>query len=417
MALSEYIPKKERIYFMNIIKKYLNNVYLYVLLLIPILCMSAGATYTFGKIMGWHPTSPWRFVLLFDFSQIVYLLISIYFIYKKRRISSYTEKDIFWIKFYITIALFIQYNFIMHVFPTHNAWSCSFIFMGVVAFLFDTKLMLTHILGYVFFLIVAHILHWEELVPNNLGEKLGIMMYQIVVFLITSVVFFFITFLVERFLIQEQEEETENVYLMEKQLEYYQNCDMLDKELRKFRHDIKGHFIGMEYLLEHKNYEELSTYFKELNDSFTFQEKMYFSGNLIIDSILNYDMPNRCNPHVNKVVYGRLVDIVTISSIDLCTLFSNMLSNAINAVNECSLEEHPKLSVRFDYGSKFFSITIINSIPAKNITLKKEEIMVPLDRNHGHGMRKIRDICEKYNGEFNQTGEGNTITTTAYLPL
>ena len=133
---------------MNTIKKYLNDVYLYILLLIPILCISAGITYTFGKIVGWHPASPWFFVLLFDTSQIIYLLISCYFIYKKRKITSFTEKDIFWIKVYITIALFIQYNFILHVFPTYNSWCCSFIFMGVVAFLFDTRLMLTHILGY-----------------------------------------------------------------------------------------------------------------------------------------------------------------------------------------------------------------------------------------------------------------------------
>lgn len=402
---------------MSIIKKYLNNVYLYVLLLAPGFCMCAGATYTFGKIAGWYPNSPWFFVLLFDFSQLIYLLISCCFIFRKKRITSYSEKDIFWIKVYLTLSLFIQYNFIMHLFPTLNAWSCSFIFMGIVAFLFDTKLMLTHIAGYTAFLIMAHILHWEELVPKDPSERIDVLLYRSVVYVITSVVFFFITFFVERFLMQEQEQETENVYLMEKQLEYYQNCDMLDKELRKFRHDIKGHFLGMEYLLEHENYEELSTYFKELNDSFRFQKKMYFSGNLIVDSILNYDLPNRCNSHVNRVVYGRLADIVTISSIDLCTLFSNMLSNAINAANECSLEEHPQLSVRFDYGSKFFSITIINSIPAKNTTSKKEEIFYSLDRNHGYGMRKIKDICEKYSGEFEQTRQGNIITTTAYLPL
>ena len=94
-----------------------------------------------------------------------------------------------------------------------------------------------------------------------------------------------------------------------------------------------------------------------------------------------------------------------------------MLSNAINAANECSLEEQPLLSVRFDHGSKFFSITVINSIPAKNTSSKKEESSYFLDRNHGYGMHKMKDICKKYNGEFNQTYQDNTITTTAYLPL
>lgn len=401
---------------MNIIKKYWNDVYRYILLLIPGNCICAGFGYTFGKIAGWHQESPWPIVLLFDFSQLIYLLIAFGFIYRKKKISYYTERDIFWIKVFVTVSLFIQYNFIMHGFPTYNAWCCSFIFMGIVAFLFDTKLMLTHIIGYTVFLIVAHILHWEQLVPLALGEPAEILMYRINVYMLTSVAFLFITYFVERFLMQEQEQESENVYLMEKQLEYYQNCDLMDKELRKFRHDIKEHFLVLKYLSENKKYEEFTDYFNDLDESFAFQEKLYFSGNLIIDSILNYDIPNKCSPHVERLVFGKLAEIQTVSSIDLCTLFSNMLSNAINAVNQCSDQESPQLSVRFDYGSKFFSITIINSIPEGNADRKTaKKIRIP-DRNHGHGMRKMMDICEKYNGEFSQTNQDGKMITTAYLP-
>ena len=216
---------------------------------------------------------------------------------------------------------------------------------------------------------------------------------------------------------QEQEQENENIYLMEKQLEYYQNCDLMDKELRKFRHDIKGHFLGMDYLLENKNYDELSSYFKELNNSFAFQEKLYFSGNLIIDSILNYDIPNKCEPHVKRFVSGRLMEIETVSSIDLCTLFSNMLSNAIRGANQCPSSEEPQLSVRFDYGSKFFSITVVNSIPDGYSVSRTAKNNHTLDRNHGYGLGKMRDICEKYNGEFDQSSQDGKITTSAYLPL
>ena len=402
---------------MNIIKKYWNDVYRYVLLLIPGTCICAGITYTFGKIAGWFPDSPWGLVLLFDSSQLVYLFISLCFIHYKKKVIYYSERDISRIKLFITISLFIQYNFIMNLFPTTNAWSCSFIFMGIVAFLFDTKLMLTHITGYTVFLLMAHFLHYEQLVPQDPGARTELMMYRSVVYVITSVAFLFITYFVEKFLMQEQEQENENIYLMEKQLEYYQNCDLMDKELRKFRHDIKGHFLGMDYLLENKNYDELSSYFKELNNSFAFQEKLYFSGNLIIDSILNYDIPNKCEPHVKRIVSGRLMEIETVSSIDLCTLFSNMLSNAIRGANQCPSSEEPQLSVRFDYGSKFFSITVVNSIPDGYSVSRTAKNNHTLDRNHGYGLGKMRDICEKYNGEFDQSSQDGKITTSAYLPL
>lgn len=64
---------------MNIIKKYWNDVYRYILLLIPGTCICAGITYTFGKFAGWFPDAPWLFVLLFAFSQLIYLGISFCF--------------------------------------------------------------------------------------------------------------------------------------------------------------------------------------------------------------------------------------------------------------------------------------------------------------------------------------------------
>ncbi len=99
---------------MDVIKKYWNIVYQYILLLTPCACMCAGLIYTFGKFAGWHPDTSWFWVVLFDSSQLVYLFISLYFIYHKKKVSYYSEKDIFRIKTFITISLFIQYNFIIH---------------------------------------------------------------------------------------------------------------------------------------------------------------------------------------------------------------------------------------------------------------------------------------------------------------
>lgn len=402
---------------MNVIKKYWNDAYRYVLLLIPGNCICAGIIYTIGKLAGWYPKVPWGIVLIFDFSQLLYLFISFCFMYHKKKVTYYSEKDIALIKLFVTISLFIQYNLIMNFFPTTNTWSCSFVFMGIVAFLFDMKLMLFHIIGYTIFITIAHIRHYEYFVPEDPAIRLKLMSFEILIYVLVSIAFLIITYLVERFMIQEQEQEAENIYLMEKQLDYYQSCDMMDREIRKFRHDIKGHFIGMEYLLENKRYDELFDYFKELNDSFAFQEKLYFSGNLIIDSILNYDIPNKCKSHVKRIVTGTLAEVETVSSIDLCTLFSNILSNAIRCANQCSESDEPQLSVRFDYGSNYFSITVVNSVPDGYSISKVQKNSHTLDRNHGYGLSKIRFICEKYDGTFEQTSQNKKMTTTVYLPL
>lgn len=398
---------------MNIINKYWNSVYLYILILIPGACMCAGLFYTTEKLAGWYPDAPWIGVFLFDLSQVIYLLIALRFIQHKRKVTNFSELDIKKIKRFITVSLFIQYNFIIHLFPTYNTWSCTAIFMGFVAFLFDTKLMIVHIVGYMISLVFGHILYWDQMVPVVLEEFQDAIYYRLVVLSFTSTSIIIITHLAEKFLMQAREQELENVHLMEKQLDYYHNCDLMDTELRKFRHDIKGHFLCMDYLLESEDYEELAQYFSDLKESFEIQKKIYFTGNLILDSVINYDIPNRCNSYVKKTITGRLPEIATISSIDLCTLFSNMLSNAIQAVNKCLPEEKTQLSIHFDCGSSYFSIVIINSSSTETLgSSAKSE-----DRNHGYGIKKIKDICEKYNGSFQQEQVEDLVHTTVYLPL
>ena len=117
---------------MNVIKKYWNNVYLYILLLIPTACLIAGVYYTSAKLAGYYPNASWLTVFVFDFSQLTYYLIAFWFILHKKKVMYYSERDITRIKIFITISLFIQYNFIMHTFPSQNAWTCTFIFLGIV---------------------------------------------------------------------------------------------------------------------------------------------------------------------------------------------------------------------------------------------------------------------------------------------
>lgn len=76
---------------MNISQKYLNDAYLYILLLIPGTCCCAGIFYTWGNIAGLYHTS-WPLILLFDSSQILYLTISFLFIHKKRNFPILLKK-------------------------------------------------------------------------------------------------------------------------------------------------------------------------------------------------------------------------------------------------------------------------------------------------------------------------------------
>ena len=187
----------------------------------------------------------------------------------------------------------------------------------------------------------------------------------------------------------------------------------MDTELRKFRHDIKNHFMCMEYLFRNDKQEELDQYFLDLQQAFSFRDKLYVSGNDIIDAILNHDLRSNCNENVKITVYGSLPVLKTVSAMDLCTVFSNLLSNAIASANQVEEIREPEIIIRFMGGNSYFSITVSNSVMEVDVDKKSKR----KDRNHGHGIHNIKETVEKYNGNFEQNIEGDMFISSVYFPI
>lgn len=379
----------------------------------PGFCACAGTWWTICKLLGWYNHLDWAQLLTFDFTQIIYFSVAIIFISKNRKDHSYIPEHLAEVKGFIVTALFIQYNFIMYLFPSEHVWECTFLFFAIIAFLFDSKLTLLNVIAYFFALLTAHMVRPESFLPLNDANVTEVMAWRMMIYWLTSICILFIVYFVERFLMQAQESDEENVHLMEKQLKYYRNIELMDMELRKFRHDIKNHFMCMEYLFRNDKQEELDQYFLDLQQAFSFQKKMYVSGNDIIDAILNHDLNSSCKKEVQVTVYGSLPPLETVSAMDLCTVFSNLLSNAIASVNKVDESLQPELIIRFMGGNSYFSITVSNSFyeDADAQTKRKK------DRNHGHGIRNIKETVEKYEGSFEQYIEKDMFICSVYFPI
>lgn len=403
---------------MNIIKKYWDSVYIYVLLIIPFYCTCAGVFETICKAAGLYSDLSWFKIAAFDISHLMYLGIAIYFIYQNHKNSSYITEHLFYVKGFIIVSLFIQYNSLLNLFPSKHIWACTFAFFAAIIFLFDSKIMLVTILTYFVSLVTVHITKADKYLPLDSRNLMEVIAFRLVIFWIIATCMLFIVYFVEKFLMQAQENREENIHLLEKQLQYYKNIELLDIELRKFRHDIRNHFICMESLFNSGKEAELQDYFENLQQNFSFHETTYFSGNDIVDAILNYDIPHDCKPEVEVTVYGKLPELQTVSATDLCTLFSNLLSNSISSANRCIDITHPQITIQFQTGKKYFTIAISNSVTEEKdiqyVTGKKKKTK---NKNHGFGLNKIREVLEKYDGRFEQSIEYKLLTVTVYLPI
>lgn len=394
---------------MNKMEKFWRAIYGWQLFLSPLGCFSAGIYYCYCKYNGFYEQVPWTYLTIFVCSQLLYFSIAMTLFYRIKMNKMKPDVYIRVIKGFISIILLIQYVGVMLVFPAGHTWGCTFFFLIFIMFLFDFRVMIWNICGYAVIAVAAHVICKEEHLSSGDGSYFENLLFRVVIFILYCTASVAISYFVEKFIEQIQFEQEKNEILSQQQLKYYQNLDLMDKELRKFRHDITNHFLCMQELTAREDIEQLKQYFRDMVKDYAQSGQIYFSGNVIIDSILNYDLSHLCGENVVPVIYGRLPDIVSVSSMDLCTVFSNMLSNAIKGAN--LLDHENELVVGFRGGEQYFSILVTNQVQVVREKVKEN------DRNHGYGIRNIREVIERYQGIFEQEEEDGIFTMRVYLPV
>lgn len=186
-----------------------------------------------------------------------------------------------------------------------------------------------------------------------------------------------------------------NAELLKLQKDYYTMQLEKDEETKKFRHDIKNHIYCMQILLKDKEYDELNQYINKIYNNITNLKSNINTGNKLIDAIV----ANLENKYENiKIVWkGQLPENTKLSSMDVCTIFSNLLSNAFEASDK---SQDKKVEVTVEKLELQLFITIKNQFD-KTLNVTKGKIMTTKKgKNHGYGIGNAEKSIEENNGEL-----------------
>ncbi len=193
-----------------------------------------------------------------------------------------------------------------------------------------------------------------------------------------------------------------------RQFEYYNLVKNHNEEIRKIRHDIKGHISALGSLVERKEYDRVEEYVATLDENFSKIRKVSFTGNITADTVI-CDIKEKCeSENIEFTPKGLLPEKAGIDDVSLTCIMTNVLNNAYEACSrmEKNAEKFIRLDVRVVSGC--LVIKCENSknkdekVNAKDIkTLKKEP-------GHGYGMKIINDIVKEKDGAVEIKDEGNT---------
>lgn len=252
----------------------------------------------------------------------------------------------------------------------------------------------------------------ESGIPTNTGITYVAMILLSILFQIVCVSLIYLFYSREQYKTLNKLKEEYN----EKQIDYYKALLAKEEDTRKFRHDIKNHFICIQELLDTGKTEEAQSYIRDINERLEKITGIHDTGNDIINAIINYYTNKGREDHIQIKVKGRILQELNIPMMHLSTIFSNLMSNAYEASVKLDHDLDKTIAVEIRAGGNYLEITIQNPTIENRIKLDDKFLTTKSDRkNHGFGIQNIKEILTKYDGELQLKDDLNQVTVRVIM--
>ncbi|WP_081909967.1 sensor histidine kinase [Candidatus Izimaplasma bacterium HR1] len=216
--------------------------------------------------------------------------------------------------------------------------------------------------------------------------------------------------------IRKSYEESATEYqnkILDKQVEEVQNIYLT---MRSWRHDYHNHLQKLKAHIMMDQIKEANQYLNELEIDLDNVNQLVESGNINLDAILNSKLSLAIKNNIDINYTAKVPKTLTISDIDLCVLIGNLIDNAVEACEKIKDNSSKFVRVYIGIFKKQLYISVANST---NEIIKKldAEYISSKRGNHGHGLKRINNIVNKYDGFINRQNEPRVFASEVLLPL
>lgn len=209
----------------------------------------------------------------------------------------------------------------------------------------------------------------------------------------------------------------------EQQLQEYQN-KVFDRQvqevehmyttMRAWRHDYHNHLQNLKAKLRKAEVEESLGYLNELEQELDDIRQLVETGNANMDAILNSKLSLALAQGIDIHVKASVPESIPFQDTDMCALLGNLTDNAVEACAKVKEQPFLRLYIGLYKGQLYISCTnatseVVRKLDADYVTRKRG--------NHGHGLKRMDLIVEKYDGFIQRKNEPGVFTTEIMLPL
>lgn len=180
--------------------------------------------------------------------------------------------------------------------------------------------------------------------------------------------------------------------------EQYKVVDNLYRREREFRHDINNKLITAQSLLNQGANQELSNFLQELSGAVSRHRYAEYCENSLINTVLNNKI-DTANSLGIQVETDACVGKLPLPGTDLCSLFSNILDNAVDACRALPPEHEKCIYLAVRVQNNYLIVTCKN--PA--LHGPSSEIRIGTDgkgTDRGWGLGILSRMAQQYSGNL-----------------
>lgn len=198
--------------------------------------------------------------------------------------------------------------------------------------------------------------------------------------------------------------------------QHYLQVEEINRKHSEIIHDMGNYLKTIETLALKENNEKIVDIINSLNRHIINVEEEHFCNHQILNAILNGKKNEALNKKVKYNVYVELgFEKPEIEDIDLISIMSNLIDNAIEAASK-SPEGFIDIQMYKVNDGRFTTIKITNNYLEKPV--EKDGEFVSRKQNpsmHGIGLRNVKAVVERYGGWTNiEYGDGQFCVTIMF---
>ena len=196
--------------------------------------------------------------------------------------------------------------------------------------------------------------------------------------------------------------------------ENYQALNDIYTSNAKLYHDLNNHLNVLYQFLEEGEMDEAKKYIREISQPIQKLTKTVWTGVDVVDVIINSKVEKMRNKGISWDIDAEFPKNTNIQPYDLCTILSNLLDNAVEAVERTGKPGNISLTIRkINY---FLMIRLMNSCIGKNNSFDALPKTTKEDKTmHGWGLQNVRETVQKYGGNLKFRQEENQFSVDVMM--